>query len=372
MRKNQTLIIAVALLLCSAVAVQAQGIYEVIGIGANAREGGGAETAGDVVMFLSAGTSGTGVVMVRYSSPLAKGTTPMLERGGATANENGVSVDLDDDKYTVTLNLDTHGGSGDIYTLSNVRLDLREAAAPITATVSGDSNAIISGNVDVITSIEEALTVESATGSILTRGGTGMATVTIAEAFRSAFTADADITLRVTGVPENALLTVRHVVPEDEATNVMDADIAGDVTLSAAGETAMIITDGDVVGMAMVPITGDGDDIDIKIDFTDPQSDAADSLELMLTLAATSDQMDLALPIAGGMVRVMATMAPDEEPEPAGDSYFTENFIPTGGAVAFTFDAATCTLLYPYVTYNAPIMVDTGHSRHQSHGLRWR
>ena len=79
MRKNQTLIIAVALLLCSAVAVQAQrGIYQVIGIGANAREGGAAETAGNVVMFLSNGSVGGGVVMVRYSAPLAKGTSPML------------------------------------------------------------------------------------------------------------------------------------------------------------------------------------------------------------------------------------------------------------------------------------------------------
>ena len=86
-----------------------------------------------------------------------------------------------------------------------------------------------------------------------------------------------------------------------------------------------------------------------------PTSNAADSLELMLTLDA-----NLALPIAEGMVRVMATMAPDEEPDPAGLPYFTENFIPTGGAVAFTFDPATCTLLYPYVTYNPPYMVDTG------------
>ena len=59
-------------------------------------------------------------------------------------------------------------------------------------------------------------------------------------------------------------------------------------------------------------------------------------------------------------MRVMATMAPDKEPAEAGTSYFTENFIPTGGAVAFTIDPASCTLLYPYVTYNPPYMVDTG------------
>ena len=146
---------------------------------------------------------------------------------------------MDDDAYTVTLSLTEHAGqgTGDVYTLSNVRLDLREAAAPITATVSGDSNAIVSGNVDVITSIEEALVVKSTMDAILTRGGTGMATVTIEEAFRSAFTADADIILRVTGVPDKALLTVQHVAPED-ADPPDGCRCFRTVTLSEGGKTA--------------------------------------------------------------------------------------------------------------------------------------
>ena len=47
MRKNQVLIVAVALFFCSAVAVQAQGIYEVFSIPVmptSVREGGGAES----------------------------------------------------------------------------------------------------------------------------------------------------------------------------------------------------------------------------------------------------------------------------------------------------------------------------------------
>ena len=55
MRKNQTLLVAGILLLATAVAVQAQGIYDVRGIRAMAREGGAAEPAGNVVFFLSAG-----------------------------------------------------------------------------------------------------------------------------------------------------------------------------------------------------------------------------------------------------------------------------------------------------------------------------
>ena len=132
MRKNQTLIIAVVLLLCSAVSVQAQrGIYQVIGIGANAREGGAAETAGNVVMFLSNGSTGGGVVTVRYSAPLAKGTTPMLALDD-TASDLGVSVDLDDDAYTVTLNLTAHDGRHNGGRLHTFRRSARPARSGCT------------------------------------------------------------------------------------------------------------------------------------------------------------------------------------------------------------------------------------------------
>ena len=118
----------------------------------------------------------------------------------------------------------------------------------------------------------------------------------------------------------------------------------------------------------MLSLTGDGKNIDIiafAVSFEGTHRSSSDSLKLTLDLdaggmgTATDDKLEL--PIAEGMVRVMATMAPDKEPEdPVGTSYFTENFIPTGGVVAFTIDPASCTLLYPYVTYNPPAMVDTG------------
>ena len=84
MRKNQVLVVAVALLFCSAVAVQAQGIYEVVGVAKTAREGGGAEMAGGVVLFLRTGDAGSGMVTVEYSAPLAKGTAPTVRRGGTS------------------------------------------------------------------------------------------------------------------------------------------------------------------------------------------------------------------------------------------------------------------------------------------------
>ena len=78
----------------------------------------------------------------------------------------------------------------DTVTISDVRLDLREATVPVTATFSGNENAFVSGVATVISAIEDALEVESASAQILTRGGMGTATVTLKEAFASAFTAE--------------------------------------------------------------------------------------------------------------------------------------------------------------------------------------
>ena len=93
-----------------------------------------------------------------------------------------------------------------------------------------------------------------------------------------------------------------------------------------------------------------------------PVGTGKESVKLLLTLDARSSVEELMLPLDEGMVEVMATMAPTSKPANVEltTEYFTEKFLPAGGAVAFTFDPARCTLLYPYVTYNPPAMVDTG------------
>ena len=83
MRKHQTLLIAGILLLGSAGVAQAQvgaGVYEVFSNAVVAREGGAAETSGNVVLFLRTGRHASGVITLRYSAPLAKGTMPMVTR----------------------------------------------------------------------------------------------------------------------------------------------------------------------------------------------------------------------------------------------------------------------------------------------------
>ena len=336
MRKHQTLLVAGILLLCSAGVAQAQAVYEAFGNAVMAREGGAGEKAGAIVLFLRSGTHNGGIVTVRYSAPLAAGTMAMAS-GAATA-----VTDVDEGTVTVTM---TSGGT-DTITISDVRLDLREAAAPVTATFTGNENAFVSGVATVISAIEDALEVESTKVQILTRGGMGSATVTIKEAFASAFTAEADILLTLVGVPDEASLMVSHVQPEDPEVAQDDADTAGDVTLNT---DTMIVTGGDTTANEL-SITGDGDKINITVGFTGPNAASTETLKLMFDLAATSAQEDLMLPLDEGMVEVWVTMAPTEKPAmpDANTEYFAVNYIPADGVVAFTIAPASCTLLFPY------------------------
>ena len=355
MRKHQTLLVAGILLLCSAGVAQGQAVYEAFGNAVMAREGGAGEKAGAIVLFLRSGMHNGGIVTVRYSAPLAAETV-------ATVNNNG-TVMTDVDEGTVTVTLPANGNA--TVTISDVRLDLREAAAPITATFSGNENAFVSGVATVISAIEDALEVESTKVQILTRGGMGSATVTIKEAFASAFTAEADILLTLVGVPDEASLTVSHAghpaaaALEDDDT-LDDADVAGSVTLNA---DTMIVTDAMTTG-AELAMTGDGDKINITVGFSGagPNAASTESLKLMFDLAATSDQEDLMLPLDEGMVEVWVTMAPTEKPDMVDENteYFAVNYIPADGVVAFTIAPASCTLLFPYAVYLPDMAWNTG------------
>ena len=208
MRKNQTLLVAGILLLASTAVAQAQGVYEIFSNALNARTGGAAELSGSVVVFPRGGTHNAGgLVILKYSAPLAKETDPaVISAGGGTA-----TVTTDEDENTVTITMPDDGTS---VTLTNVRLDLREAETPVTVTASGGAangtSAFVSGVVNVISEIRDALVVTSTPVQILTRGGMGSATVTLKEAFASAFTVGAEVKLTLVGVPDKASLTVSH------------------------------------------------------------------------------------------------------------------------------------------------------------------
>ena len=337
MRKHQTLLVAGILLLASAGVAQAQAVYEAFGNAIMAREGGAGEKAGAIVLFLRSGTHNGGIVTIRYSAPLAAGTMAMASAGTPM-------TDVDEGTVTVTLPV----GGEQTVTISDVRLDLREAAAPITATFSGNENAFVSGVTTVISAIEEALVVTSAKTQILTRGGMGTATVTIKEAFASAFTEEADILLTLVGVPDKASLMVSHVQPVDPAADADDADVAGDVTLNA---DTTIVANGDTA-INKLSLTGDGDKTNITVGFAGdgPNAASTESLKLVFELTATSDQEGIMLPVDEGVVEVWVTMAPTTKPDPVGvdTEYFAVNYIPADGVVAFTIAPASCTLLFPY------------------------
>ena len=354
MSKTKTLLVAGILLLASAGAAQAQAVYEAFGNAVMAREGGAGEKAGAIVLFLRSGNHNGGIVTVRYSAPLAAGTEAMV-------NDGTVTQDVDEGTVTVTM----PSSGTQTLTISDVRLDLREATAPVTATFSGNENAFVSGVATVISAIEDALEVESTSVQLLTRGAMGSATVTIKEAFASALTAEADILLTLVGVPDKASLTVSHAghptdaaLADDDTLN--DADVAGNVTLN--GDTTEIITNAETTG-AELTVTGDGDKINITVGFTAPNAASTESLKLMFDLAATSAQEDLMLPLDEGMVEVWVTMAPTDKPDMVNENteYFAVNYIPADGVVAFTIAPASCTLLFPYAvsagTWNTGIAI---------------
>ena len=336
MRKHQTLLIAGILLLASTGAAQAQAVYEAFGNAVMAREGGAGEKAGAIVLFLRTGAHNGGVVTVRYSAPLAEGTVATVVSPATAVTE------VEEGTVAVTLPSTLTG----TVTISDVRLDLREATAPVTATFSGDEKAFVSGVVTVISAISEALEVEStATSQILTRGGIGSATILIEEAFAGAFTAESEVMLTLVGVPDKAVLNVSHVQPADPSASATDADVAGDVTLNAT----TIVTAGDTETAAL-EIKGDGDKLNITVGFSAPSAATTESLNLMFDLTATSSEKDIMLPLDEGEVTVWVTMAPTEKPAVVGTTteYFAVNYIPADGVVAFTIAPASCTLLFPY------------------------
>ena len=374
MRKHQTLLIAGILLLVSPAVAQAQEIYEAYGIKRVARTGGAAELAGGVVLFLrSGGTFAGGTVTVTYSAPLAKGTAPMVMRG-ATDLTIGSMVMMAAEDGVVMFNLPA--GLTTAVTLQNVRLDLREAEAPVTAEVSGDADAIVSGVVEVVSSIQDALMVTSTMTPILTRGGMDSATVTLEETFAGAFTSGADVKLTLVGVPNKAKLKVHGgyvavAVADSEDAAAQPAGVAGTVTL----DTVTIAMDGNLTDATVANVReleGDGGKLDIIVGFGNEAGDvdedpsatgSKEKLTLTFELDTTTSDM---LPLAEGAVEVWVTMAPNVAP-PAGDlsggtedEYFAVNYLPADGVVAFTIAPASCTLLFPYVANIPAEDWDTG------------
>ena len=365
MRKNQTLLIVGILLLASTAVAQGQdeAVYQVVGSAVTAREGGGAEATGSVVLSRIAGTMNPtdGIVTVQYSAPVAKGQTAdgLFDVTPMEAGE--VAID-DDGVVTITL-----AGNSPVIILKGIRVDVREVTGEITAAVSGDGeNAIVAGTVTVISSIYQPVAIDagSSSTSVLTRGTPDdgdMKSIKIQEGFSNAFTGDVGLQLVIEGLPEKAELAISAVgkaATGAEPDAPLSAGIAGDITLGP-----------DTIVMDGVPtdshiVVGTGKDIGLDIEFGDdaaPSNTKKETLTLMLTLVANSGVDDLALPLMGD-VRVSVTMTPTKAATATerAIAYFTENFVPADGAEVFKFEPASCTLLFPYAAVVSAADWNTG------------
>ena len=367
MRKNQTLLVAGILLLASTAVAQGQGVLEVTPFGATARARGAGEMTGSLLLARTVGDADAAVINVLYSAPLAAGH--LAPTGGTSVMDGTLSPT---NKQLVTYILD---GNAALYVLPGVRVDLREVTGgKVTASVSSNTpNVFISGSYDVITQIIEPVAIDAgAKGTtVLTRGtpaGGEMKTIKIEEGFPGAFEDDTGLSLRISGLPNKAMLEISAVGSgTDNTAGIGGTVMLGDVLIVVE---SIAMTDVDDMMPESFSIPGTGKDIDVAIEFGDDDPDtvtAADpdnlkkeTLTLRLVMKAAAGTTDLVFPLMGD-VRVSVTMTPTTAGLPAlGRAYFTENFVPDGGAIAFIIEPARCTLLYPYVTYNPPAMVDTG------------
>ena len=112
---------------------------------------------------------------MRFSAPLAEGLAiPMVMRSdrrgrhGTDANRR-----RPEDEGTVTFTMPGNGMQHSV-TLSGVRLDLREAEAPVTATFSGDEDRLRLRSRQRHLLNRRRLEVESTPTPLLTRGGHGL------------------------------------------------------------------------------------------------------------------------------------------------------------------------------------------------------
>ena len=219
----------------------------------------------------------------------------------------------------------------------------------VSVSVGGDHFITGSSTFTVISAIEAPVEIVTADGGVKSanippRGGTAIATFTFKEGFPSAFMeGDGDeVRLQILNVPEEAELTVglaASTFPDDSV------QVAGTMLQAAKPATGTGADAMDAMAAMTYSVTGDGDPIELKIEFLNPDTAKAEMLALSLTLKATDNIEGLAIPLLGSDVRAQVTMRPKDD---TMVPYFVENYVPLGGAVIFSFTPAKCTLLFQY------------------------
>ena len=353
MRKNQTLIIAVALFLCSAVTAQAQEtnrfvIVEMVTQPAvAARAGGENETTGSVWLTFSTAAAATDTtVTLHYSVPLAMAisTNGTMDYTSANTDVEGTAENDDNDGNGTIVVTDLPTDTTTLV-IRNVPLDVSGASGPVTVMAEVESSnvtdflrfdgpnigPVISDIVVGVTATVDAVTVRTrGTGS----GGI-MAELTLEESFKGAFMMGNELEIEFSGIPDEVTLT---------------AEVTGILIESAVGETPEVQPDNtDPYAFVSTPVSSDGkatvmlggDDMegqDMRV--------APKKVMLNLTLTAAADNDDISFPLDMGEVMAKVTFT-DDMVEPVNNT-FVDAF--TDYVTVFMIRPAQCELLFPVVT----------------------
>ena len=376
MRRHLLITIALIAGLSICTFAQTGGVFEPTGVPVKARAGGGAELAGNILLNARAGDLDGAIINVVYSAPLAAGLTDgysTLLAAEANPAVTDVEVDLANNQYQVSYTFASTGAG--FFVLPRVPVNVQAVTSGnVTATISStQANVLAFGTVVVIDSIESgvALDVGTTSTSILESGGTGFKDIRIMEGFPAAFDAMIGLELRFDGVPSGSSLSISANVTGTGMASGFRGDVRVGGTAIAPSTGTRIIENGNVLGSttgsppafvatgAAVPANGR-----VMIHFDPATGGAADlssSLSETLSLRVSLDATATAItrPIMGN-VAVSVTLKPGPPASPAVDPFFTENFIPSGGATIFTFDPAKCNMLFQLVVRDGSTGFNTG------------
>ena len=229
MRKNQTLFMALALFLCSAVTAQAQNFAEVKLFTTPAdfaREGGKNEAAGSILLNSSDCYGSPGRWRNDHAaflrSPCGRysrlnDTRDVTVTGEDTdAAVTGMAENDDNDGNGTIMIGPTRIGAGQNLLIQGVMLDVSGADGPVTVTlkvtagpddfirIDGASSAMVISGIKV--GVEASVTAVT----VRTRGtGAGgvMASLTLKESFKGAFMTGNMVTVDFSGIPKEVTLT---------------------------------------------------------------------------------------------------------------------------------------------------------------------
>ena len=342
MRKHQTLLIALALFLCSAVAAQAQNNFVVVQMDvqpiAEAREGGKSEMAGSVWLTFSTGAAAADTtVTLRYSVPLAgnisDSPTNTVTLGklytSAAAEVTGTAADTgNNDNGTVVVS--GLPAATTTLVIRNVMLDVSNASGPVTAEADVESSdatdfiRIEGPNLGtVISDIKLGLTAAAGDpGTVRTRGtsvAVPTAELTLKESFGGAFKTDDELIISFSGVPAGAVLAAVVTSNPDPLTAGGDG---AEVSPPTANNEFTVSLGGTVGSVSTV---------------------APKEVVLELTLTADSENTAIAFPLDQADVMAMASFTGVD---------FAEEF--TDGVPVFNIRPAQCELLFHVVTVQLP------------------